>query len=351
MKQQNTSIESSDRIYSEIKQVLIQARAKVLTTVNTAMVKAYWHVGKLIVLAQGGEERAVYGDELIKSISQRLTNELGKGYDTSNLRNMRLFYLTFPNCDALRHNLSWTHYRTLMRVTNPKARDYYAKEAAEGNWSTRQLERQIATQYYERLLSTHRDTTEVEELMQKNLPAKPERFDPLTLVHDPFILEFIGAREDVLWRENELERALISHLEEFLIELGRGFAFMGRQKRITIEGQHFYPDLVFYNVLTRSYVIIDLKMKRVDYSDIGQMQLYVNYYNREMCQPDDNPTIGIILCSEKNDTVVEYTLGDRKDIGVYSAKYDLVMPTKEELSREIELTRQKFNLIKLRPLD
>lgn len=325
--------------------MLIQARARVLTSVNTAMVRAYWHVGKLIVEAQGGEQRASYGEDLIKSISKRLTNEFGKGYDASNLRNMRLFYLTFPNCDALRHNLSWTHYRSLMRVSNPNARDYYAKEAADGNWSTRQLERQIATQYYERLLSTQRDTAEVEGLIQKNRPANPERFDPLALVHDPFILEFIGAKEDVIWRESELESALISHLEEFLLELGRGFAFMGRQKRITIDGQHFYPDLVFYNVMTRSYVIIDLKMKRVDYSDIGQMQLYVNYYNREICRPDDNPTIGIILCSEKNDTIVEYTLGDRTDIGVFSAKYDLIMPTKEELSREIELTRQKFKLI------
>lgn len=345
MKQANTPLESSDRIYSEIRQVLLQARAKVLTSVNTAMVQAYWHVGKLIVQAQGGEERAVYGDELIKSISKRLTNEFGKGFDASNLRNMRLFYLTFPNCDAVRHNLSWTHYRTLMRVSNPQAREYYAKEAAEGNWSTRQLERQIATQYYERLLSTHRDSEEMESLINKNLPTRPEKFDPLTLVHDPFVLEFIGAKEDVIWQERELESALISHLEEFLLELGRGFAFMGRQKRITVDGQHFYPDLVFYNVLTRSYIIIDLKMKRVDYSDIGQMQLYVNFYNKEICQPDDNPTIGIILCSEKNDTVVEYTLGDRKDIEVFSAKYDLILPTKEELSREIELTRQKFKLI------
>lgn len=345
MEQLNLSFESSESIYSQIKQVLLQARAKTLTTINTAMVQAYWHVGKLIVEAQGGAERAAYGDDLIKSISFRLTKEFGKGFDASNLRNMRTFYLTFPNCDAVRHNLSWTHYRSLMRVSNPKAREYYAKEAAEGNWSTRQLERQIATQYYERLLSTHRDTTEIEGLIQKNLPSKPEKFDPLSLVHDPFILEFVGAKEDVLWQESELESALISHLEEFLLELGRGFAFMGRQKRITIDGQHFYPDLVFYNVLTRNYIIIDLKMNRVDYSDVGQMQLYVNYYNREVCQPDDNPTIGIILCSEKNDTVIEYTLGDRKDIGVFSAKYDLVMPTKEELSREIELTRQKFKLI------
>lgn len=345
MEHQITSSEISDNVYTQIKQILLQARAKVLTTVNTAMVQAYWHVGKLIVEAQGGEGRAAYGNDLIKRISDRLTKEFGKGFSTRNLRNMRLFFISYPIWQTVSAKLSWSHYLQLIKITNYKAREYYTKEAAEGNWSTRQLERQIATQYYERLLSTHRNSSQVDEMIKKNLPAKPDKFDPLTLVHDPFVLEFIGAKEDVIWQESELESALISHLEEFLLELGRGFAFMGRQKRITIDGQHFYPDLVFYNVLTRSYVIIDLKMKRVDYSDIGQMQLYVNYYNREICQPDDNPTIGIILCSEKNDTVVEYTLGDRKDIGVFSAKYDLVMPTKEELSREIELTRQKFKLI------
>ena len=345
MNQQNKTSELSENVYSQIKQILLQARTTVLTKVNTVMVQAYWHVGKLIVEAQGGEERAAYGEDLIKRISERLTKEFGKGFTATNLRYMRMFYLSFPIYHSLSDKLSWTHYRMLTKVSNPKAREYYAEEAAARKWSVRQLERQIATQYYERLLSTHRNSSEVEGLIKKNLPAMPEKFDPLTLVHDPFILEFIGAKEDVIWQESELESALISHLEEFLLELGRGFAFMGRQKRITIDGQHFYPDWVFYNVLTRSYVIIDLKMKRVDYSDIGQMQLYVNYYNREICQPDDNPTIGIILCAEKNDTVVEYTLGDRKDIGVYSAKYNLIMPSKEDLSREIELTRQKFKLI------
>lgn len=345
MKQQNILSELSENTYIQIKQVLVKVRTLVLSTVNSAMVNAYWHVGKLIVDAQGGEERAVYGDELIKRISERLTKEFGKGFTPANLRYMRMFYLAFPIYHAVSDKLSWTHYRMLTKVSNPKAREYYAREAIAGNWSTRQLERQIATQYYERLLSTHMDCVDIEDRIKRNLPSKPDEFDPLTLIHDPFILEFIGGKEDVIWRESELENALISHLEEFLLELGRGFAFMGRQKRITIDGQHFYPDLVFYNVLTRSYVIIDLKMKRVDYSDIGQMQLYVNYYNREICQDSDNPTIGIILCSEKNDTIVEYTLGDRKDIEIYAAKYNLIIPTKEELSREIELTRQKFKMI------
>lgn len=316
-----------------------------MTTANTAMVQAYWHVGKLIAEAQGNEERAAYGDGLLKRIASQLTADFGKGFTYSNLKNMRQFYMTFPNGHTLCSQLSWSHYRLLMRVDNARAREYYTREAAEGKWSVRQLERQIYTQHYERLLSTHRDTSAVEGIIEANRPTKPERFDPLSLIHDPFILEFVGAKEDTEWRESELESALISHLQEFLLELGRGFAFVGRQKRITIDGDSFYPDLVFYNTITHSYVIIDLKMGKADYSDVGQMQLYVNYYNMDVCQPDDNPTVGIILCAKKNDSVIRYTLGDRKDIGVFQAKYDLVMPTEEELRREIEITREKFNLI------
>ena len=236
MNKQNISSEISENTYSQIKQVLLQARASVLTTVNTAMVQAYWHIGKLIVEAQGGEERAAYGEDLIKRISKRLTQEFGKGFSSRNIRNMRQFYLSYPIWQTVSAKLSWSHYLHLIKISNIKAREYYTEEAAAGKWSVRQLERQIATQYYERLLSTHRDSSEIEDLIKKNLPSKPEKFDPLTLVHDPFILEFIGAKEDVIWQESELESALISHLEEFLLELGRGFAFMGRQKRITIDG-------------------------------------------------------------------------------------------------------------------
>ena len=337
--------QEADRLYEEIRDLLISARKKVITTVNSALVMTYWQVGKMIVEAQRGEERAGYGTNLLKNISDRLSKEFGKGFDTSNLRYMRQFYIAFPNCDSVRHNLTWTHYKKIIKVTNPLAREYYAAEAAEGNWSTRQLERQIATQYYERLLSTHRDQTEVAAIIKENLPSKPEAFDPLTLVHDPFILEFLDVKPNPALLESELESAIISHIEQFLLELGRGFAFLGRQKRITIDGQHFYPDLVFYNIITRSYVIIDLKMKAVDYSDIGQMQLYVNYYNMEVCREGENPTVGIILCTENNDAVVKYTLGNRNDIGVFSPQYKLIMPTEEELKREIEMTRENFKLL------
>lgn len=336
---------SYDELYSEIKNVLTSARNNAVVAVNTAMVKAYWAVGKLIVDAQGGELKAAYGANLIDRLAERLTKELGKGFTRSNLRTMRQFYLMFQNCHSVSGNLSWTHYKHLIRVSNDNARAYYAEEAVRGGWSVRELERQIATQHYERLLSTHRDSAEMTNLIKANLPIRPDKFDPLSLVHDPFILEFLDVRPDAALQESELEKAIISHLEQFMLELGRGFAFVGRQKRITIDGQHFYPDLVFYNIPARCYVIIDLKMHAPDYSDIGQMQLYVNYYNMDVCTDIDNPTVGIILCSEKNDSVVRYTLGNRSDIGVFSPQYKLIMPTEDELKREIEITRENFNLL------
>lgn len=336
---------SEGSLLNDIRQLIAEARTHVYHVANSAMVQTNWHIGRMIVEAQGGEERAAYGDSLLKSIAKHLTEEFGNGYDYSNLYKMRQFYLCFPKLDTVCLTLSWSHYRTLIRVSNPKAREYYAEEAAKAPWSVRQLERQIRTQYYERLLSTHRDETEVKKLIIENLLKKPEKFDPLSLIHDPFMLEFIGTKPDPSWNESKLQKALLDHLQEFLLELGRGFAFMGRQRRITIDGQHFYPDLVFYNAITKSYVIIDLKIGRADYSDVGQMQLYVNYYNMEVCREDDNPTVGIILCAEKNDAVIRYTLGDRTDIGVFQAKYDLVLPTAEELQREIARTREQFMLI------
>ena len=336
----------TENLYTQITRILNEARTKVATTVNTAMVAAYWHIGKLIVEAQGGEAKAKYGDGLIDELSAKLTKEFGRGFKRSNLRDMRQFYLTFPIYQTLSGKLSWSHYLTLMRVANPKAREYYAESAASESWSVRQLERQIATQYYERLLSSHRDDNEIKEIIAKNLPVKTDKYDPLELVHDPFVLEFLDLKEDPALQEKELESAILTHIEDFLLELGRGFAFMGRQKRFTLDGDHFYPDLVFYNVLARCYVIIDLKMNKADYADVGQMQLYVNYFNKEVCTPEDNPTVGIILCAEKNDTVIEYTLGNRNDISVFAPKYKLMLPTEEELRREIERTKENFKRLK-----
>ena len=309
------------------------------------MVQAYWTVGKLIIEAQGGQSKATYGNKLLDELAGRLTKEFGKGFDSSNLRRMRQFYLSFPICDTVCPKLSWSHIRHLIKVSDPKARAYYADEAIKGVWSVRELERQIATQHYERLLSAQRDQADTDTLLRANLPTSPDKYDPLALVHDPFILEFLDVKPDAALQESELEKAIIAHLEQFMLELGRGFAFLGRQKRITIDGQHFYPDLVFYNIPARCYVIIDLKMHSPDYADIGQMQLYVNYYNMDVCTEHDNPTVGIILCSEKNDAIVRYTLGNRNDIGVFSPQYKLIMPTEDELKREIENTRESFTLL------
>ncbi|MDO4171988.1 MAG: PDDEXK nuclease domain-containing protein [Prevotellaceae bacterium] len=338
-------IKDMGNLYDSIRMVLQQARSRAAVAVNSAMVEAYWNVGRLIVQAQGGDSKATYGDGLINVISKRLTDELGKGFDASNLRNMRQFYLTFPICDTVCHKLSWSHIRKLMRIENPRARAWYAEEAAKSTWSVRQLERQIATQYYERLLSSHRDESVIVAKASEALPAKPERFDPLTLVHDPFILEFLDAKDTNCLHEAELEQAILTHIEDFLLELGSGFAFVGRQKRFSIDGDHYYPDLVFYNIRARCYVVIDLKMGKVGYEDIGQMQLYVGYYNKEVCTEMDNPTVGIILCTEKNDTMVKFTLGDRMDIGVFASQYKLYIPSEEDFRREIEQTRENFRLM------
>lgn len=329
-------------LISDIRQIIHGARIQSVRAVNSAMVEAYWQVGRLIVAAQGGNERAAYGDNMLHRISATLTAELGKGFTTTNLRYMRQFYLTFRNYHTLCDKLSWSHIRLLIKVKNQKAREYYAEEASRGNWSVRQLERQIYTQSYERLLSTQRTEVESTDNIKRNLPTKPEQFDPLRLVHDPFVLEFLELPEDSALQESELENAILTHIEDFLLELGRGFAFVGRQKRFTLDGDHFYPDLVFYNIRAHCYVIIDLKMGKASYQDVGQMQLYVSYFNREVCEEGDNPTVGIILCAEKNDTVIEYTLGDRTDVGVFASKYKCFIPTEEELRREIEQTRENF---------
>lgn len=335
----------SDSLYSDIRTTLTEARRKAMTAVNSAMIDAYWNVGKLIVEAQGGSSKAAYGTSLIENLAKRLTKEFGKGFTATNLKYMRQFYLVFPIRHTVCDKLSWSHIRLLLRVSNPKAREYYATEAANAPWSVRQLERQIHTQSFERLLSTYRDESSVQENKNNYLPVKPELFDALKLVHDPYVLEFLDIRTNCEIKESDLENAIISHLEQFLLELGRGFAFIGRQKRFTIGNSNYYPDLVFYNVITKSYVIIDLKIGKADYADIGQMQLYVNYFNMEVCTNGDNPTIGIVLCAEKDDAVVKYTLGDRKDIGVFASEYRLYLPTEDELKRELEISRENFRLI------
>lgn len=317
--------------FARIRTLLLEARQSVLTTVNSVMLSAYWNVGREIVEEeQRGKQRAEYGKHLLETLASRLTTEFGKGYDASNLRYMRLVYLAFPIRDALRHELSWTHYRLLCRVSGVEARQFYLVEAIASRWSTRQLERQIHSFLYERL-SASRDKEGVRLLAEKG--AEP--FEPSHLLRDPYVLEFTGLPERGEWQENDLEAVLMDRLQHFLLELGRDLYFVARQKRITIDGDHFYLDLVFYHRTLRCFVLIDLKTGRISPQDIGQMLLYVGYYEQEETRPDENPPIGILLGADKNEAAVRYTLGERAQ-QIFAARYQLHLPTEEELRRELE---------------
>ena len=318
------------QFYSQIKDILTTARNKVYSAANFAMVEAYWHIGKSIVEKQGGEARAEYGSSLIAELSARMTADFGKGFTVTNLQNMRLFYLSFQNSYALRTELSWTHYRLLMRVENEQARQFYLDECVKSVWSTRQLERQINSFFYERLLSSQ-NKGEVSAEIQSLAPAKA----PEDIIRDPYVLEFLGLEPNTSFFESDLEQALIEHLQKFLLELGRGFSFVSRQKRFTFDGRHFYIDLVFYNYLLKCFVLIDLKLGDLTHQDLGQMQMYVNYYTREMMNEGDNPPIGIVLCADKSDTVVKYTLSEQ-NTQIFASKYKLYLPTEDELRLELQ---------------
>ena len=318
------------QFYSQIRDILTTARNKVYSAANFAMVEAYWHIGKSIVEKQRGEARAEYGTSLIAELSARMTADFGKGFTVTNLQNMRLFYLSFQNSYALRTELSWTHYRLLMRVENEQARQFYLDECVKSVWSTRQLERQINSFFYERLLSSQ-NKGEVSAEIQSLAPAKT----PEDIIRDPYVLEFLGLEPNASFFESDLEQALIEHLQKFLLELGRGFSFVSRQKRFTFDGRHFYIDLVFYNYLLKCFVLIDLKLGDLTHQDLGQMQMYVNYYTREMMNEGDNPPIGIVLCADKSDTIVKYTLSEQ-NTQIFASKYKLYLPTEEELRLELQ---------------
>lgn len=320
---------NQEQTYQTIRTSIISAQQKVYNAVNSAMVTAYWEIGKQIYEACGENERAAYGKQLMEYLSEKLTTEFGKGFNVRNLRNMRQFYLTFPKRNALRAELSWTHYRSLMKVQDEAARTFYLEEAVKSGWSSRQLERQINTMYYHRILAS-RDKAGVAAEIQITEP-KPEYEK---IIKDPYVLEFLDLPANEHFYENELEQALIDHLQKFLLELGRGFSFVARQKHINFDGRHFYIDLVFYNYILKCFVLIDLKINDLTHQDLGQMQMYVNYYTRELMNEGDNPPIGIVLCADKSDTLVRYTLPEN-NTQIFAAKYLPYMPTEEELRREL----------------
>jgi predicted nuclease of restriction endonuclease-like (RecB) superfamily len=327
--------------YNGIKEILSTARNKVYQTANFAMVEAYWQIGKSIIEEQGGDERAEYGAKLLKDLAESLTKDFGKSFNVRNLQMMRQFYITFPNANALRSQLSWTHYRLLMRVENENARIFYMEEAVKAQWSTRQLERQINSFFYERLLSSQ-NKDEVANEIQTLEPAKK----PEDIIRDPYVLEFLGLTPNDDFYESDLEQALITHLQKFLLELGRGFSFVARQKRITFDGRHFRIDLVFYNYILKCFVLIDLKIGDLTHQDLGQMQMYVHYYERELMNEGDNPPIGIVLCADKSDAVVKYTLPEN-ETQIFASKYKLYLPSEEELLKELKQEYQAFEAEKI----
>lgn len=321
----------SEQTYNSIRNYVINAQSHIYKEVNNAMTIAYWNIGKTIYEVCGENDRAAYGKQILQYISERMTDEFGKGFTVRNLQYMKKFYLTFPIANTLCSQLSWSHYRLLMRVSDEKARNFYTEEAVKSGWSVRQLERQINTMYYKRILAS-RDKESVAAEIQITEP-KPEYEK---IIKDPYVLEFLDLPKNEHYYESNLEQALIDHLQKFLLELGRGFSFVARQKHFNVDGRHFYIDLVFYNYILKCFVLIDLKTGDLTHQDIGQMQMYVNYYTRELMNEGDNPPIGLLLCATKSDTLVRLTLPeDNKQI--YAAKYLNYMPTEEELKRELNL--------------
>jgi predicted nuclease of restriction endonuclease-like (RecB) superfamily len=329
-------------LLDSLRQLIADSRQQVLRAVDVVQVQTYWHIGRHIVeFEQGGAQRAAYGQRLLQQLGQALSAEFGRGFEERNLRNMRAFYLIFPNWNALRSELSWTHYRLLLRVDSAEARQWYVEEAAAQNWSTRALERQIGSLYFERLLlsqdKTDKDAVTAEA--RTNLNALEQ--SPRAFVRDPVMLEFLGLPDTGRLLEAKLETALMDKLQQFLMELGKGFAFVARQQRISTETQDFYVDLVFYNYLLKCFVLIDLKTGSLTHQDVGQMDMYVRMYDDLRRGDGDNPTVGILLCGSKDKSVVRYSVLNGNE-QLFASKYRLVLPSEDELRLEMQRDREEI---------
>ncbi len=320
-------------LLGQLRELIVTGRAQALRAVDSVQVRTCWEIGRHIVeFEQGGSTRAKYGARLLGSLASSLTAEFGRGFDESNLRNMRLFYQAFPIRDAVRHELSWTHYRTLLRVEEPKAREWYLQEAVGQNWNTRVLERHIGTLYYERLLSSKDRKAVRKEAEKKTAKLKQT---PRDFVRDPVVMEFVGQPGVGRMLEANLEQALIDNLKQFLMELGKGFAFVERQQRLSSETKDFFVDLVFYNYLLKCFVLFDLKTGGLTHQDVGQMDMYVRMYDDQRKSADDNPTVGIVLCAQKDASVVRYSVMNENK-RPFASKYRLVLPSEAELRAELD---------------
>lgn len=327
-------------IVAEIKTVLDSARSNVARQVNSELLNTYWNIGRIISEhEQTVPERADYGKQTLKELARVLTAEFGKGFSRANLYNMRLFYMTYEKVQTVSGQLSWSHYCELLSISDPDKRSFYEKEAVNSSWSVRELKRQIDSSLFERLLLSRGDANkeQVLALAHKGI----EIAEPADIIRDPYVFEFLGLPEDKPVMESDLEHALVQQIEKFLLELGRGFMFVGTQQRVTVNNTHYYVDMVFYNKILRAYVLIELKTTKLTPEAAGQINMYLNYYAAEVNDPDDNPPIGIILCTEKDSITAEYALGGLSN-NIFASRYVLYMPNKEQLIAQVEAVLKKW---------
>ena len=326
-------------LYDDIRAIIINTRNTIYKAVNTGILEANWKIGRRIVEEeQAGASRAEYGQRVINDLAEKLSVEFGRGFDARELRRYRQFYLLFPKWDALRPELTWTHYRTLIRVENERARLYYMNEAALQNWSTRALDSQIERLTYERILSSQNQLIVKEA---EDAASRQAQLTPADIIKDPYVLDFLGLPSGVNFYEKDLEKALIDNLQQFLLELGRGFSFVSRQYRFKTDNENYYVDLVFYNFILKCFVLIDLKVGTLTYQDIGQMDFYTRYFEENIRTETDNPTIGIVLCTERDNTIVKYSVMNDSN-QLFASKYKLYLPTEEELINELETSRKQI---------
>lgn len=336
-------MELNKSLIQEIKLLILESRESAIRAVDHARVLMYWHIGKRIFEEeQQGLDRAEYGTYLIKSLANELTPEFGSGFSYRQLNWYRQFYRVFPIVSALRTQFSWTHYKLLLPIENEDRREYYILESAKNTWTSRQLERQINSQLYERLLLSN-DKESVLAVAR----GEKQQFEAKDIIRDPIVLEFLGLKQKASYYEKDLESTLISHLQDFMLELGNGFSFVARQKRIHIDGDEFFVDLVFYNRLLQCFVLFEIKTHKLTHQDLGQLQMYVNYYDRFEKQDFENPAIGILLCTDKNDTVVKISLPENNQT-ILASKYQLYLPSEEVLLRELKEEMNKINTTDLK---
>ena len=328
-----------DVLYNDIKKLVEESRNRVYKTVNTEMIKLYWNIGKMIIEKQSGNKRAKYNDYITNELSIRLTTVFGKGFSKRNLERMRKFYSCYPIATTLSSQLSWSHYLELIKIEDDVKRNFYMHECINSNWNVRELARQRSTLLYERVYNA-KDKNKILEISNKGFIVN----EPKDIIKDPFVLEFLDIKENTNYLESDLEKNILNHLKEFLLELGKGFTYVGNQVRITLDTEHYYPDLLFYNRILKCFVIIDLKIGKVTHKDIGQMQMYVNYYDRNIKALDENKTIGILLSTDKNETIVKYTLPEDNNT-IFSAEFKLTIPSKQEFINVIEDEKRNLELL------